>query len=109
MTYSNTLKCVVSEKGNPRKQDKCLENVLALLNSNGIKTLGSCCGHGKYPCTIIIESANVAFELFSGAIIPRKKRFYRKDKQGYFYIPEVNGGLAFLPALKSRVSSKRIL
>jgi len=28
------------------------------------------------------------FELFSGKIIPRKIKFYKKDKQGYYYIPE---------------------
>ena len=29
------------------------------------------------------------FELFSGKLINRKKRFYKKDKEGYYYIPEV--------------------
>ena len=49
-----------------------------------------CCGHGKYPMTIIIEGINGNhFDLVSGVSIPRKKRFYKRDKQGYYYIPEV--------------------
>ena len=53
-----------------------------------------CCGHGKYKKSVIIETTNIKgevtnYELFTGKIIPRKKRFYKKDKQGYYYIPEV--------------------
>ena len=29
------------------------------------------------------------FDLISEVDIPRKKKFYKKDKQGYYYIPEV--------------------
>lgn len=63
--------------------------VLMLLNLHGIKTLACCCGHGKYPMTIIFKRGDFNTEVFSGVTINRKKRFYKRDKQGYYYIPEV--------------------
>lgn len=50
----------------------------------------SCCGHGKYPMTIVchIKPANYFLELISQQAIQRKIRFYKRDKEGYFYIPE---------------------
>lgn len=33
--------------------------------------------------------APVPTEIFSGTVIPRKKRFYKKDKHGIYFIPEV--------------------
>jgi len=56
-----------------------------------IQILACCCGHMRYPMTIVLKlgSDNTIFELFSGEVILRKKRFYKKDKQGYYYIPEV--------------------
>jgi hypothetical protein len=51
--------------------------------------LACCCGHGKYPMSIVYEIPRIGvFELFSGKLIPRKKKFYKKDKDGYYYIPE---------------------
>ena len=32
----------------------------------GIKTIASCCGHGKYPMTIIVQSPNNTYDLISG-------------------------------------------
>ncbi|GAG87699.1 unnamed protein product, partial [marine sediment metagenome] len=50
------------------------------------------CGHGKYPMTIIIQNTKLKecrWDLVSGKMIPRKKKFYRKDSEGYYYVPEV--------------------
>jgi len=52
-------------------------------------TLASCCGHGKYPETIVVKTIYGMFEWNSGVKIPRKKRFYIKDSEGIYYIPEV--------------------
>jgi hypothetical protein len=53
-------------------------------------TYGSCCGHGKYPPSIIKKNLmGVYYDAFSGVVIPRKTRFYLKDKKGYYYLPEV--------------------
>jgi len=53
--------------------------------------LASCCGHGKYPISIIVEhDANkLPIEIFSLKIIPRKRKFYKKDNKGYYFIPEI--------------------
>lgn len=71
------------------KVDDCMVNLIWILNNHGIKTLGCCCGHGKYKMTVVYESPNgKRWELFTGKEIPRKKRFYLKDKEGYYFIPE---------------------
>jgi hypothetical protein len=72
------------------KVDKCMENLIITLNNDGHETLACCCGHGKYAMSIIIlgDSGEI-FDLISGVDIPRKKRFYKKDKNGIFYIPEI--------------------
>ena len=74
----------------PSEIDICLRLWIKGLNQNGIKTLASCCGHKKYPRTIVIESNNRIEELYSGKVIPRTKRFYKKDKQGYYFLPEIS-------------------
>jgi hypothetical protein len=55
---------------------------------NGIETLACCCGHGRYPMSIVIRRYGVIEELISGKHIPRAKKFYKKDDEGYYYIPE---------------------
>mgnify|MGYP001580425263 CR=1 FL=1 len=69
--------------------DGCLEIAISNLNFWGIKTLSCCCGHGRYPMSIVIKAPLGNFELFSGEIINRKKKFYKLDKEGFYYIPEV--------------------
>lgn len=76
--------------------DSCMKDLIYSLNSHGINTLACCCGHGKYPMTIIYrhKSSNILngniYDFCSGwGIIDRKKRYYRKDKKGFYFIPEV--------------------
>jgi len=75
---------------NPRI-DKCMRNVIEVLQLHDMKTVACCCGHGHkdYPMTIVVRSLGSYYELFSGKHIPRKRNFYKRDKQGYYYIPEV--------------------
>jgi len=71
---------------------EAIKTLKIIFKHCGFKILACCCGHGKYPMTIVYEIPKRAkFELFSGKVIPRKKRFYIKDKQGYYYIPETLG------------------
>ncbi len=63
-------------------------------HSNVVEPVACCCGHGKYPMTIVLKTKSVTgdeiiFDMISDETIPRKKRFYVKDKKGYYYIPEV--------------------
>lgn len=73
---------------NHRVIDKDFAQIISILNKKGIKTLGSCCGHGRYPPTIVADITGHRVEIFSGIEIPRKRKFYKKDKDGYYYIPE---------------------
>jgi hypothetical protein len=71
--------------------DKCIKPLIENLSWLGIKTVACCCGHGKYPLSIVVRWSNKKHdyvEMVTGASIPRKRKFYKKDKKGYYYIPE---------------------
>lgn len=89
--------CKHNSKNDGRRIDPCMEEAIRSLNENGVKTLACCCGHGKYPMTIVIDAGCkikkvVPLEIFSGIFLPRKKKFYVKDKTGSYFIPESIGG-----------------
>lgn len=74
-----------------RNIDGCMAMVVGIMNRNGIETLACCCGHAEYDMTLVAKIKGFPVEIFSGLRIPRKKKFYKKDKKtGYYYIPEVN-------------------
>ncbi len=76
---------------NPRI-DNCLILLVNDLNNPNLKTLASCCGHGKYDTTIVVkDKMNNIFEFYSGvSLLPKKRnRYYKKDKNGFYYIPEI--------------------
>ena len=79
--------------GRRLKVDWCLRHLLVAINNGNMETLGSCCGHGKYSMTIVCKNKHMdddyVFELISGIPIKRIRRFYVKDKKGFYYIPEV--------------------
>jgi len=73
--------------------DKCMINLIKHIKEYmPFEVLACCCGHGKYPMTIVGLDKSVKFgfrfELLSDVLIPRTRRFYKRDKQGYYYIPE---------------------
>lgn len=76
---------------NPRIIDKCMKNLIEFLNEKTkLNICACCCGHGKYNLSIVCkDEKGEAFDLISQTDIPRKKRFYKKDREGYYYIPEV--------------------
>lgn len=73
----------------PSEIDECMKNILEHIHGN---VVACCCGHGKYPMTIVkkmgLETDPYFIEVLSGKVIPRKKRFYKRDKKGYYFIPE---------------------
>jgi len=97
--------CKFNPKNDSRRIDPCLKEIIKWLNQKH-KTVSSCCGHGKYPPSIIVKEygkingrRQVYFkEIFSGNILRIKKdsldkdpkKFYKRDKQGYYFIPEVS-------------------
>ena len=88
--------CKFNPKNEGRRIDPCIkimgENINWMLHSNGDgwELVASCCGHGIYPLTILARSEHeLIFEICSDTYLKRKKRFYKRDKNGYYYIPEV--------------------
>ena len=75
----------------PSKIDECMKEEIEALNKAGIETLSCCCGHKKYPKTIVVKHSGtkMPFEYFSKQYILRKRKFYKRDKEGYYFIPEV--------------------
>jgi len=78
---------------NPSKIDKCLKILIENLNEyfgDDLVILACCCGHGKYDLSIIIKEypSGRIYDYCSNTDIPNRKRFYVKDKQGFYYIPE---------------------
>lgn len=87
--------CKINKKSDGRKIDPCMRSAIRCLNDYGTKTLACCCGHGKYPMTIVIDvgvDKVIPLEIFSGMFLPRKKKFYVKNKSGDYVIPESMGG-----------------
>ena len=80
---------------NPRI-DKCMRPLIEWLLKHDYAPVASCCGHGHkdYSMTIVvrwIKNKKIYYqELFSEVIIPRTRNFYKRDEQGYYYIPELN-------------------
>lgn len=78
---------------NPRI-DKCLILIINRLNeSKKLKTLASCCGHGRYNTTIVVKDKDgKIFEYYSKELLGARKRnrYYKKDKHGFYYIPQIN-------------------
>ena len=75
--------------------DPCMTNFIDNLNLlfkdvPSLNIVACCCGHGKYPMTIVLKNqiSFKCYDLVSSKTIPREKRFYEKDKQGYYFIPE---------------------
>jgi len=83
--------CEFNPKNDSRRIDPCMINLIENLNLYTTLNIKSCCcGHKVYPMTILIKFDEEIIDLVSGIVIPRKKKFYKKDKQGYYYIPEVS-------------------
>ena len=81
--------CKLNQKNDSRKVDPCMISLITYLKVYGMKPVASCCGHKKYQMSIFCDFDGEKKEIISNKIIPRIRRFYKKDKQGYYYIPEV--------------------
>ena len=72
--------------------DRCIALWVRGLNVDPTTiTLGSCCGHGRYPTTIVVTGTEAGarhYDIVSGRNVPRRRKFYKLDDDGYYYIPE---------------------
>lgn len=88
--------CKFNPKNDARRIDPCMRKFIQNLNDSGIPTYSSCCGHGRYPMTVVVKEHDIFaknkgfFDLISGVKILRTTKFYKKDKRGHYYIPEVS-------------------
>ena len=86
----SSARIVVAAYSGEIRVDECMKPLIDFLWREGIDTRACCCGHGKYPMTIVVwDGAEGYTEIISGIEIPRKKRFYVKDKKGFYFIPEI--------------------
>lgn len=82
-------------KGTSNTQiDKCMRKLIDGINciiDSENTIIACCCGHDKYSMSIVIhdEIHDTNWELLSKVTIPRTRNFYKRDKEGYYYIPEV--------------------
>lgn len=86
--------CEFNPKNKGRRLDPCMKPLLKFLRELGYETVASCCGHSKYKMTVVIrncvdDNRAVYAELLSGEHLERERRFYKTDKQGIYFIPEV--------------------
>jgi len=83
--------CKFNQSNDGRRIDPCMRELIKnlKLSLKEITPVACCCGHNKYQMTILVKDkyGNV-WDLCSSEIIKRKKRFYRKDADGYYFIPE---------------------
>ena len=83
--------CKFNPKNDARRMDPCMKKLIENLKLYTHLDLKSCCcGHGRYPMTIVVKFDGEIFDLVSDIEIPRKKKFYKKDGDGYYYIPEIS-------------------
>jgi len=78
-------------RGKNVRVDACLRDVIEKLNNTPIVSVGSCCGHFRYPQSILFRDyTDDKIHVFdTDIIIPRTRRFYRMDTKGYYFIPEM--------------------
>lgn len=81
----------VKLRGKDVRLDPCLKTKVLALNRRGILTVGSCCGHGVYPETIICRTrSGRIYELNTRTTLPRTRNFYLMDPNGFYFIPEIS-------------------
>lgn len=85
--------------------DPCMRKLVDFINwETRFKTIMCCCGHNKCNPSLIVIDPNAdgsdtdvfdkpfdrPFDIFSNIRFKHKqKRFYKKDKKGVYFIPEV--------------------
>lgn len=80
------------KKTSDTRIDNCMTHLVSFINLHTqFKTVACCCGHNKYNSTLIIKGKVLptVWEIFSGTPIIYKRKYYKRDTQGYYFIPEV--------------------
>ena len=80
--------CEFDRKSGDTRIDLCMRKKIKEMNDMKIKTVACCCGHDKYFPTIVAKYGDVYLEFITGTKIPRIRRFYKRDEEGIYFIPE---------------------
>ena len=79
--------------GVEKRLDSCIADMVVKLNVQKIKTIMSCCGHGVYPISIIVEVEDIVTkeECLTNLFYPfqvwtKKRNLYRTDSNGLYYL-----------------------
>ena len=86
--------------------DKCLRNLIERMQDEceEAEPIASCCGHGRYPMTIVAKNSfGDRYEVMTDLPLRNKRKFYKRDADGYYYIPEVLAHLNIQPYISGRV------
>lgn len=98
--------CEFKNNGQRSRIDICMKPLIKFLKDTGLNPVACCCGHGKFmryngkririPMTVVIKDKqfNENYELFTQVDIPRKRKYYKRNNRGIFYIPEVLEAIA---------------
>ena len=86
--------CKFNPKNDSRRIDPCMRPLIKWMKEMmDYDVVMCCCGHSVYNMTIVVKFMHNGVpyfeEVLSGKRLERKRKFYKKDKQGYYYIPEV--------------------
>ena len=107
---------MVKIKDRTVRVDSCLKLIIQYLNELGYRTVASCCGHGIYKPTILILSWNIknnktywnhVYDFFTDIVLHKTKKFYKKDAEGFYYIPEIEREFENLPKVKEIKKDER--
>jgi len=79
--------------GKQVRVDACLRGFIKHLNEIGFKTVACCCGHGKYPHSILIlHPDGHVYDCYSKMTwLTVQRRYYERDGQGLYHIPLMSG------------------
>ena len=69
MCEHDTLLMVDTIQKGERKVDACIAHLIAELNRHSVKTLNSCCGHGKTNGNIVLPKEALGFTDFGNPVI----------------------------------------
>lgn len=97
LASENIIGLPLNEYEYPQMIDACMVEVIKKLRENGTMTIACCCGHGKYPRTVIYRAmGGNAIEYYTSTILlnkdgsPKKRNFYKLDSEGFYYLPKVS-------------------
>ncbi len=74
--------------------DPCMIWQIQLIKLLDLTPLLSCCGHHKYPPTIVVLNprSKRVYEFLSNTSLSHGIRspykYYKRDKEGFYYLPE---------------------